>query len=358
MVAELMNVNKASIMLLDKAEEELRIECAIGIDEEIVEHARVKLGEGIAGKVALENRSCLVKDIDDDQRMSARNNDFLYESRSFLSVPIPKDGDAMGVVNVANPGTKEAFDENDRQLLEFFAVRIGLAFGKLLEFTAVSLDFEDVRSTFKSMLDSRRYFNESGTEALDRVLVEVARRLGLTHDENAMLQYAFSVYDLGLVGGACDVVKQNEPLTQEDRDNIEQHTIVGTEMMKPIELTPGVRNAVLYHHENFDGTGYPGKLAGEEIPVHARIIRVADTFRALISHRPYQNRYSVKDALDVLKHRAGTFFDPKIVKVFAEVVRKNIDDFGTERAPALDEQINTVGAPSCRDHPANSKGGL
>jgi HD-GYP domain-containing protein (c-di-GMP phosphodiesterase class II) len=207
------------------------------------------------------------------------------------------------------------------------------------------------------MLDSRRYFNGSGIEALERVLVEVARRLGLTHDEKATLQYVFSVYDLGLAKSGCDVVKQNEPLTKEDRKDIEQHTIVGTEMMKPIELTPDVRNAVLYHHENYDGTGYPGKLAGEEIPIYARIIRVADTFRALISHRPYQKRYSVKDALDVLTHRAGTFFDPKIVKVFVEIVRTNKDDFGTEWASSLEEKKDAVGAPNSPDSAANSQGG-
>ena len=233
-------------------------------------------------------------------------------------------------------------------------MRVGLAYQKLHEFMMVSLDFEDVRSTFRSMLDSRRYFNDSATEGLDRVLVEVAQRLGLTQEENATLQYAFSMYDLGLAKGGCDIVKRTEPLTQEDRKSVEEHTIVGTEMIKPIESAPDVKNAVLYHHENYDGTGYPGKLAGAEIPIYARIIRVADSFRALISHRPYQRKYNVKEALDVLTHRAGTFFDPKIVSVFNEVVRKIIDDFKVESAPALDKQENAVEVSNYRDDNADS----
>ncbi|MCK5408271.1 MAG: GAF domain-containing protein, partial [Candidatus Krumholzibacteria bacterium] len=131
MITELMNVKKASIMLVDREAKELRIESAIGMDEEIVENARVKMGEGIAGKVALEGRSYLVEDIDKDTRVNARNNDFMYNSSSFLSVPILVNDEVMGVINVADPDSKPRFDTVDRHLLEAFAERVGLALSKL-----------------------------------------------------------------------------------------------------------------------------------------------------------------------------------------------------------------------------------
>jgi HD-GYP domain-containing protein (c-di-GMP phosphodiesterase class II) len=101
-------------------------------------------------------------------------------------------------------------------------------------------------------------------------------------------------------------------------------------MLRPIEFIPRVRDAVLYHHENYDGSGYPNKLSGDEIPMDARIIRVADTFRALISHRPYQKQYSVEEAIEVLRHRAGTLFDPKVVEAFVEAVQKHAENFRNE----------------------------
>jgi HD-GYP domain-containing protein (c-di-GMP phosphodiesterase class II) len=101
-------------------------------------------------------------------------------------------------------------------------------------------------------------------------------------------------------------------------------------MLESLENAPNVRDAVLYHHENYDGTGYPGKLAGEEIPLLARIVRVADSFRALVSNRPYQKTYTVREAIEVLKHRSGSFFDPKITSVFIEVLLKHETEFSRE----------------------------
>jgi signal transduction histidine kinase/HD-GYP domain-containing protein (c-di-GMP phosphodiesterase class II) len=353
MVTELMNVKKASIMLLDK--DTLRIESAIGMDEEIVENAMVKLGEGIAGKVALEGRTYLVTDIDEDIRVNAKNNDFLYDSRSFLSVPIIREGTVVGVINVADPDSKSVFDNSDRHLLEVFAVRVGEALSKLEDFALTSHEIEGVRLAFKSMLDAKRYVNESGANVLRKILVEVAERLGLTGEETATLLYATNVYDLGLANIGYNIVKQPRQLTPKDRKAVEQHTILGTELLKSIERTPNVRDAVLYHHENFDGTGYPAKLSGEEIPFIARIIRVADSYRALVSHRPYQKKYTVEEAIDVLKHRSGTFFDPKIVGVFTDIVLKWSDEFSFSSTPVT--ELETVESMTSGDDTSNSRGG-
>jgi len=355
MVTELLNVKKASIMMVDRDTGELRIESAIGMDEEIVENARVKLGEGISGRVALERRSFLVSNIDNDTRVNAKNNDFLYDTRSFLSVPILRSEDVVGVINVADPESKPAFDTGDRDLLEVFAVRVGEALGKLESFVVKSQGFEGVRTAFKSMLDAKRYVDDQGTDVMRRVLVDVADRLGFTGEEAATLLYSFSVYDLGLANVGYNIVKQPRQLTAKDRKAVEDHTILGTELLESIETEPNVRDAVLAHHENYDGTGYPNKLSGDEIPILARILRVADSFRALISHRPYQKKYTVGEAIEVLKHRSGSFFDPKIAGVFIDVVQKRTDDFDTGPSP---EQVReNVDSLTSGDDPSNSRGG-
>jgi hypothetical protein len=327
MVAELMNVRKASLMMLDPADRELRIDCAIGLDEEIIEHARVKLGEGIAGRVAQDNRAYLVQDIDEDSRLSAKNNDYLYDSSSFLSVPISREGRVLGVINVANPTTKDNFDWDDCRLLEVFAARVAIALERLRDFTDTYADFETVRSTLKSMLDAKRYVDDRSAGAMAEVLSGVAQRLRLSAEETASLQYAFNIYDLGLARIGYNIIKQPREMSSQDRTNIEQHPVIGAEMLRHIEYSPDVSDAVLYHHENYDGSGYPSRLSGDEIPLAARIVRVADTFRALVSHRPYQKQYTPRDALEVLKHRAGTLFDPKVVEAFVEVASKHLDRF-------------------------------
>jgi signal transduction histidine kinase/HD-GYP domain-containing protein (c-di-GMP phosphodiesterase class II) len=355
MVTELMNVRKASIMLLNKETRELRIECAVGMDEEIVENGSVKLGEGISGRVALERQSFLVTDIDKDTRVNVKNNDFLYDSRSFLCVPIVKDDEVIGVINAADPDSKDSFDQGDRHLLEVFAVRLGVALSKLGKFTGASQGFEEVRTTLKSILDSKRYVDDQGTDVMRRVLTDVADRLGFSGEEAASLLYAFNIYDLGLANIGYNIVKQPRQLTGKDRKAVEQHTILGTELLESLEQEPSVRDAVLYHHENYDGTGYPNKLSGDEIPIMARILRVADSFRALVSHRPYQKKYTIGEALDILKHRSGSFFDPKIAKVFADVVQKQTDYFDTVSQPVRDREA--VESLISGDESSNSRGG-
>jgi len=336
MVAELMNVKKASLMLVDEDQEELRIESAIGMDEETVEHARVKIGEGIAGKVAAENRPYLVDDIDQDQRTTMRNNDYLYDSKSFLSVPITADGRVIGVINVSNPAGSEKFDRNDCRLLEVFTERIAIALEKMRTFTTHSSEFEDVRTTLKSMLDAKRYVDDQSINILTDIVGDIGGELGMDDKERATLMYVFNVYDLGLAKIGYNIVKQPRALTPEDRKSIEQHTILGTELIKSLDDEPSVRDAVLYHHENFDGTGYPGKLSGEEIPIAARVIRVVDTFRALTSRRPYQKQYTLGEALEVLRHRSGSFFDPRILDIFVDVIHRHSDRLEKDRA---DEQL-------------------
>lgn len=344
LIAELLNVKRASLMMVDPEAGELRIDSAIGLDEDIVEHARVRLGEAIAGTVAQENSAFLVSDVHEDRRVRTAGR--RYESKSFLSVPVRRDNRVVGVINVTDPVGREVLNEEDHALLELFAERVVMALDALSRFKERSREFEDVRSTFKSILDAKRYINAHNADALSLVIHDVAHRLGMTPEESATLRYTFHVYDLGLAKVGHNIINQPRELTHEDRFNVEQHTIIGTDMLKPIEFIPRVRDAVLYHHENYDGSGYPGKLSGDEIPLDARILRVADTFRALVSHRPYQKRYTLGEALEVLKHRAGSLFDPKVVDVFVEGVTRHADRFEAEREnEAIDEVDNaTLGA--------------
>lgn len=345
MVAELMNVKKASLMLRDPDTEELRIECAIGLDESIVEETRVRVGEGIAGRVAREKRSYLVEDIDADRRINLRNNNYVYDSKSFLSVPVLWSEEVVGVINVADPVARPRFAGSDCRLLEFFADRVSQAVVKLRDFVGRSHEFESVRSAFRGVLDSNRYVDNVSTDAVATVLDRVAVRLSLSQEEHATLRYAFSVYDLGLSRVGYSVIKRPGRLSDRDRESIRRHTIEGTEMLESVEENSAVRDAVLYHHENFDGSGYPAGIQGDEIPVLARVLRVADTFRALISRRPYQKQYTVGEAVEVLRRQSGSAFDPAIVQVFVDVATEEVDRFADTDDAGVELAGETVEAP-------------
>jgi signal transduction histidine kinase/HD-GYP domain-containing protein (c-di-GMP phosphodiesterase class II) len=328
-VAELMMASKVSLMILDPESEELRIEAAIGTQEEVVEHTSVKLGEGIAGRVAAEGKSMLVKDIEKDGRIARSNNGPVYGSKSFLCVPIRRDGATVGVLNVSNPARRRTFTEADCQLLEVFAERLARAVDKIEKFTDASLVYERVRDTYSAMLEAMRFVDARDSKFVTRIVTRAAEKLGMDEKIRAALPYLLAVYDLGLSRIGNHILKKPSELTREDRDKIESHTVIGDELLRSIESESAVREIVLYHHENYDGSGYPGRLAGRAIPLGARILRVADSLRALISERPYQRRYSLEEAMEILKHRSGAFFDPEVVGAFVEAM----GELATESGP-------------------------
>jgi signal transduction histidine kinase/response regulator RpfG family c-di-GMP phosphodiesterase len=341
-VVEFLNVGKASIMLVDKARGELRIECAIGIDEEVVSNATVKIGEGIAGKVAERGKTMLVANIEEDTQLGRSNNDMLYNSKSFLSVPITINRKVIGVVNVASPLSKPALDREDAKLLETVVQRYSIAIGKLTTFVDASARFENVREAFKAILDSKRYIEAKYSDVVTSIALRTVETLGLGDDARARVHYLLNIYDLGLSKIGFHIIKNPKDLSPKDREEIQSHTTIGRDMLASLEEDPAIRNITLCHHENFDGTGYPGQLRGEAIPIESRIIRVADSLRALVSSRPYQRQYSMEEALDVLKHRAGTFFDPKVVDAFAEVMDETRGDIKDSRQRANTEADETV----------------
>jgi hypothetical protein len=331
-VSELMAASKVSLMLADPVNDVLRIEAAIGMQEEVVEHTCVKVGEGIAGRVAAEGKPLLVKDIEKDGRVARSNNEPAYGSKSFLCVPVLRGCQTIGVLNVASPVGKRTFTEADCQLLEFFATRLADTVGKIERFTDASHVYEHVRDAYQAVLEAMRFVNARDSLYVTNVVVRAAARLGLDETTRAALPYMLAVYDLGLSRIGNHILKKPSELSAEDREKIESHTVIGDELLRAIESDSKIREIVLYHHENYDGTGYPGKLSGRAIPLGARIIRVADSLRALISERPYQRRYTFEEAMEILKHRSGTFFDPEVVGAFVEAMSELGADRGSRPA--------------------------
>lgn len=322
-IAEFLNVGKASIMLIDENSKELRIESAIGIDEEIVTNARVKLGEGIAGKVAQDGKTMLVSNIEQDTRVNRSNNDLMYHSKSFLSAPIRNRGEVIGVVNAASPLRKKTFDDEDAKLLEALVNRFSIALDTLREFAAASVGFEQVRETFKAILDAKRYIDVRYHDLVRAFVFRTVDKLGLGETTKVRMHYLLNIYDLGLAKVGYHIMKNPKDLSPKDREELQKHTITGQDLLTSIETDPEIANIVLCHHENYDGTGYPGKLKGDAIPIESRIIRIADSLRALVSHRPYQRQYSLDEAREVIKHRSGTFFDPVIVEAFLQAMEES-----------------------------------
>lgn len=149
---------------------------------------------------------------------------------------------------------------------------------------------------------------------------EIARRLGCTDDTIRIIYWASLLHDIGKIGVPDQVLHKPGPLTDEEWEIMKTHPDIGANIIEPIESLAGVAELVRAHQERYDGSGYPQNLKGEEIPIGARILAVVDAFSAMTDTRVYRKARTPEEAIEELRHCAGTHFDPQVVEIFLDIL--------------------------------------
>ena len=175
-------------------------------------------------------------------------------------------------------------------------------------------------------VDARDTYTGSHSTRVAELSAWIAHRLGLDREHIELTRLAGSLHDLGKLAIPEEILRKPGPLTDPERLVLQRHPEIGHRMLESLGVDP-VAEWVLHHHERWDGTGYPERLCGEEIPLGARIIFVADAYDAMTSDRAYRGRLTPREAIEELERCSGTQFDPEIVAAFA---RELVD-----RTPAL-----------------------
>jgi diguanylate cyclase (GGDEF)-like protein/putative nucleotidyltransferase with HDIG domain len=166
-------------------------------------------------------------------------------------------------------------------------------------------------------VDARDTYTGSHSERVRELAARIARRLGLDDEQVELTRLAGSLHDLGKLAIPEEILRKDGSLTDSERLVLERHPQIGFRMLDSLGVDP-VADIVLHHHERWDGAGYPDRLIGDQIPLGARIIFVADAYDAMTSDRVYRAKRSSKAALAELRRCAGTQFEPRIVAAFAE----------------------------------------
>ena len=159
-------------------------------------------------------------------------------------------------------------------------------------------------------------------ESTVRYATAIAKALDLAPEELENVRQAAVLHDLGKVGISDKILHKRSKLTDREFDEIKKHPQIAADIIRPIQFMHDIVPLVLYHHERWDGKGYPAGLKAEEIPIGARIIAIADVYQALTSNRPYRKAFSKKKALQIIKEGAGTQFDARIVDLFIKYLKK------------------------------------
>jgi diguanylate cyclase (GGDEF)-like protein/putative nucleotidyltransferase with HDIG domain len=172
-------------------------------------------------------------------------------------------------------------------------------------------------------VDAKDHYTYGHSKKVSKYATDMAEALGYSQERIATLRAAALLHDIGKIGVSDRLLMKSGPLSDEDWEPIRAHPKLGVAILKHVESLSGCLAAIQYHHERYDGAGYPAGLKGENIPLDARIMAVADSYDAMTSLRPYrQGKFTREQALAELKRCAGTQFDPKIVEVFLSLSKR------------------------------------
>lgn len=190
---------------------------------------------------------------------------------------------------------------------------------------AVAQSRDSVLSTVKALaaaLEAKDPYTRGHSQRVATCAAAIATDLGLPPEEIERIHWASTLHDIGKIATPESILRKRGPLTDEERAVMNLHPERGAGILREIPLFRSLADDVHYHQEAYDGSGYPEGLAGTAIPLGARIIRVADTFDAVTSHRPYRPSRTVEEAKDELRRIAGSTLDPVLVEVFLRILRE------------------------------------
>jgi len=175
---------------------------------------------------------------------------------------------------------------------------------------------------FAKTIEIRDYYTGKHVENTVNYAAGVAKTLGVPKDETELIKQAAALHDLGKIGISDKILLKKAKLTPAEFEKIKRHPQIGADILRPIHFLSAIIPLIFYHHERWDGKGYPSGLKGEDIPVGARIIAIADVYQALTSDRPYRKAYLKEQAVKIIRKSSGTQFDPKVVSAFLKVLKE------------------------------------
>jgi len=175
---------------------------------------------------------------------------------------------------------------------------------------------ETVYLSLAQTVELKDPYTKGHCDRVARYAVSLAKAVGLDEGLQSEIKHGSWLHDCGKIGVPERVLNFPGRLNEDDMESVMQHPRWGSEVARQAHMSEPVVNVILYHHERFDGAGYPSGLKGAEIPIEARIVAIADVFDALYSDRPYRKAYSLERALEIMREMTATHFDPELIKTF------------------------------------------
>ncbi len=244
-----------------------------------------------------------------------------FKPRAFVLLPLMARGKVIGVLAADRGPSAKGKPNLDREYLQGFANQVALAIENARMYEGLRTSFLNTIQVLVEALEAKDPYTRGHSERVTRYSIRLAERIELSDKQVEQLRNMCLIHDIGKIGIDRVILNKQEPLLGSEFDLIRQHPGIGDKIIEPLDLSQEEAAVVRNHHERYDGTGYPDRLAGDEIPVQVRIASICDTFDAMTSDRPYRRALPIFEALNRLNAAAGTQLDPELVPVFTKMVK-------------------------------------
>jgi HD-GYP domain-containing protein (c-di-GMP phosphodiesterase class II) len=333
---ELCRAETSSIWELDPESQELSFRVVRGAAAVEIRDLRVAVGQGIVGSVAASGLAEVVNEVERDPRWQGDRTPG-FTTRAILAVPLAVEGRVVGVLQLLNPIGKQGFDPRDLQRMQTFARLVAHAVENARLYEFQERQVVELATALAEAIDKRDPYTGGHIRRVVAYSVLLGRELELDRADLERLRLSATLHDVGKIAVPDDILRKPSPLTDEERRVMSLHATDGAQIVERIsgfrDLVAGVRS----HHERVDGKGYPDRLAGDEIPLFARIIAVADTYDAMTTSRPYRQALSAESAVAEIVRCSGSQFAPKVVVAFEALVQRG--ELQAERGQELVDDL-------------------
>jgi HD-GYP domain-containing protein (c-di-GMP phosphodiesterase class II) len=320
MTRHALNAIASSLLLIDEEKQELIFKFADGPVGKQLRLRRLPITgqSGIAGWVARNSKPTIVNDVSRDPRFNRSVDELTdFVTRAIICVPLILHHKVIGVIEVLNKANGSEFNKQDLQILLAVAATAALAMENVRLNDSLLNAYKSTVNALVSLADAKEANGGGHSRRVAEYALMGATELALSANERQTIEYAAILHDVGRLGIPDSILNKAEPPTDEEWKIIQKHPVTGYNLLKGIPFLKEASRLILYHHERYDGKGYPLGLKGEAIPLGARLIAVADAFDNMTTGHPYRAALGVQHAFNELRRCARTQFCPVAVKAFS-----------------------------------------
>ncbi len=324
-----LNVDAASILLVEPQTQLLKYAAGSGFHTDVFMHTSFRMGEGYAGRAALTRQTIRIANLSNHQTDLLRSPHFAQEGfTDYFAVPLAVKGRILGVLEILHRAPLSP-NADWLDFMNMLSGQAAIAIESAIIFNnyeranaALILAYDATIEGWSRALELRDRETQGHTQRVTEMTVHLASAFGLTEQQIIHIRRGAILHDIGKMAIPDSILLKTGPLDTAEWEIMRQHTSIAVKLLRPIQYLAPALEIPQYHHEKWNGTGYPFGLKGEQIPLAARLFAVVDVYDALTSDRTYRRAWPRAQALEYIRAEAGRHFDPKVVEVFLRMLEE------------------------------------